>query len=173
MMTRMRRDMRARGAGACAAALLAIVAWTSAAQAIERKPLPPFQLRALDGGAVASDQLHTGQSQWLILYVTSECAACDRLIAALPAWQPNVLANTVIVVGGNADAARAYAQSRARQEPSLRVFVDADARVPQALAIAGAPVLVGVRAGQIEWSIAGVLNDPSALEPIVKNWLHE
>ena len=41
----------------------------------------------------------------------------------------------------------------------------------RALDLRGTPVLIGVERGEINWTIGGVLNDPGALESVVRKWV--
>lgn len=154
---------------AVVAVLLALAA--QQATAIERRPLPTFQVAALDGTAVASPQLAVG-GQWLLVYVAPGCAPCDRLLAAFKAWQtPDLLARTVIVVGGTTDGAKAYLAAALPPEVSaIRSYADPLASAWTSLQLTGTPVIIGVKDGAVNWSISGVLNDPRALESAVKTW---
>ena len=157
-----------------AAAAIAVVFAVVARQAgaIERRPLPTFQVAAFDGPMVASPQLAV-DGQWLIVYVAPGCTSCNRLLAALKAWQtPGLLARTVIVVGGTTDGANAYLATALPPEVSaIRKYADPFASAWTSLHLTGTPVIIGVKDGTIWWSISGVLNDPRALESAVRTWV--
>jgi hypothetical protein len=144
----------------------------SITRAIERKPLPGFQVLASNGGAVTSQQL-SQQPKWLIVYVTTGCPACDRLLDAIKAWQsPQLQVRTVLLVGGDPKVVPTYLSQRQASDPQLpSAFSDAQGQAWQALSLLSSPVVIGVQAGRIEWSISGVLNDPSALESAIKAWV--
>ena len=141
------------------------------AVADERRPLPPFTLVAPNGGTVASAQLST-ESRPLLVYVAPDCRACDRLIAALIEWQPSMPANRIVVIiGAAADVARAYAEERQIAETSaISWFADPLQSGASALGVQHVPALVAIDGGRIEWIVSGVLNEPAALEPIVRTW---
>jgi hypothetical protein len=140
--------------------------------AIERRPLPPFQLVAPDGATVVSTQMAV-PDQWLLLYVTAGCPSCDRLLAALKEWpSPGLVQRTRIIVGGDAAAAGAYIQQTLPPEVgTIPWYADAGREAWSALRLTGAPVLVGVRNGTIQWAISGVLNDPATLKSVVTTWV--
>jgi hypothetical protein len=48
--------------------------------------------------------------------------------------------------------------------------VDAAHEAYGALGLGGVPVILGVRGRTIEWTLAGVLADPGALESILTTW---
>jgi hypothetical protein len=39
------------------------------------------------------------------------------------------------------------------------------------LELKGAPALIGIDHGEVSWTISGVLNDPKALEFVVRKWV--
>jgi hypothetical protein len=125
------------------------------------------------GGAAAPGQQLSAQQRWLLLYVTPGCRSCDQLMASLKEWHtPQLAARTVIVVRANpADAAEYVASHLPSEASDVPWYIDATSSAWQALALTGAPVLVGVESGQIKWTISGVLNDPLALEPVVRSWV--
>ena len=138
----------------------------------EQRPLPAFTVVAPGGAAAPSQQLSTEQ-RWLLLYVTPGCRSCDQLLASLKEWHtPQLAARTVVVVRATpADAAEYIASHLPSEASDVAWYADATSAAWQALALTGVPVLVGIESGQIKWTISGVLNDPSALEPVVRSWV--
>jgi hypothetical protein len=138
----------------------------------EQRALPAFTVVA-PGGAAAPGQQLSAEQRWLILYVTPGCRSCDQLIASLKEWHtPQLAARTVVIVRANpADAAEYIASHMPAEASDISWYADAASSAWQALALTGAPVLVGVESGQIKWTISGVLNDPAALEPVVRSWI--
>ncbi|MFI5388057.1 MAG: TlpA family protein disulfide reductase, partial [Fimbriimonadales bacterium] len=141
-------------------------------QAIERKVLPSFQVVGPAGGAVSSLQL-SQQPKWLIIYATTGCPACDRLLTAIQSWQSTqIRSRTVLLVGGDPALIPAYISQRQANDPApLSAFSDVQGQAWQALSLSSSPAVIGIQAGKIEWSIGGVLNDPSALESAIKAWV--
>jgi hypothetical protein len=152
--------------------LLAMAVAPVEAREQQQRPLPAFTVMTPGGAPAPSRQLSTEQ-RWLLLYVSPGCRSCDQLLAALKEWHtPQLAARTVIVVRANpADAAEFVASRLPAEASDVSWYVDSTSAAWQALALTGAPVLVGVESGQIKWSISGVLNDPSALEPVVRSWI--
>lgn len=137
----------------------------------EKRSLPAFQVATLDGAAVASSQIGpAGQS--LLIYVTPTSPASARLLAAMKAWQTDAMAQRVVVViGAPVAAAQAFVSERATEFANVRWFADPQGEAWKALRLTGTPYLLGVRDGQIAWALAGVLNDPMALESVVRSWV--
>ena len=73
---------------------------------------------------------------------------------------------------GPSAAAAAYIAERLPPEAAaVAWYADETNDAARALEIQGAPVLVGVERGEIKWTISGVLNDPKALESVVRTWV--
>ena len=51
------------------------------------------------------------------------------------------------------------------------VFIDREGGGYRALRLTGMPELIGVREGQMMWSVAGVLNDAATVESVVRTWV--
>jgi len=154
-----------------AMAMAAVLSAALPADAQERA-LPAFEVQAPSGQAVASSAL-APQEKWLLIYVSSGCRACETLVRALPKWQSAaLLGRTVLVVGGAPEAAAAWVQRLVTPElPTMLWYGDASREAEQALALSGAPVLIGVQKGEVEWQLSGVLNSPAALESVIRSWV--
>ena len=141
-------------------------------EAREQRALPAFTVTT-PGGEAASGQQLSAEQRWLLLYVTPGCRSCDQLMASLKEWHtPQLAARTVIVVRAKPAEAAEYMASHLPAEASdVSWYADTASSAWLALALTGAPVLVGVESGQIKWTISGVLNDPAALEPVVRSWI--
>ena len=141
-------------------------------RATQQRPLPAFEVVAPSGAAVSSQQLST-ERRWLLLYVAPGCKSCDQLLGSLKEWHTSQLASrTVVVVRASRDQAAEYISSHMPAEASdLRWYADPGSAAWQALALTGTPVLVGIDAGEVKWMVSGVLNDPRALEPVVRSWV--
>jgi len=149
--------------------LLGLIAGSVAAQS---QALPPLDVVAADG-VPASVVRQPDPSSWLILYVSPECPPCDRLIQMLPTWQPAPSAGRVVVIVGAPLAdARAYVDG-INWLPASGVswFADPAGAAAKSLKLTGRFGLSGVRADRLEWTVAGVLNDPSSLKSVVESWL--
>jgi hypothetical protein len=162
--------MRMRSALIAGALLVTVGA--GAVRAIEQRPLPVFHVAGSGGAVVTSTQLAVAD-QWLLLYVAPGNRSCDLLLAALKDWQSAALIqHTVIIVGGAVQPAQAYLQQALPSEVSaIPWYADAQGEAWSTLRLTGTPVLIGVKKGVIQWSISGVLNDPTALESAVKTWV--
>ena len=155
-----------------AVCVLAAVVAAARIGAIEQRPMPVFRVVGANGASVSSAELGA-RDRWLLVYVAPGCRSCDRLLGALERWQSTqLLERTVIVVGGPADAAQQYIDTTLPAPiRSIAWYADAGGEAWQALRLNGTPVLVGVDKSTITWAISGVLNDPTALESVVRTWV--
>jgi hypothetical protein len=152
-------------------ALLVAGAYVSVA-AIEKRAIPSFSLTRLDGTTVDSAQL-TAETQYVLLYVRPDCRPCDRLLALVKsANSPQFTSRLVVVVNGDTTAGARYV---GRQIPAdagpVTWYADTDGGGYRALRLTGMPALIGVKDGQMMWSIAGVLNDAETVESVVRTWV--
>ncbi len=139
--------------------------------ASEQRPLPAFDVSTIEGATVSSTQV-SQPGKWLLIYVTPTSAASARLLAAMKQWEsPALNQRTVVVIGApGADATR-FVNERAQEFPAVRWLVDPRNEAWQALRLTGTPFVLGVNDGTIAWSLAGVLNDPKALESVIRSWV--
>lgn len=158
--------------GAAMAAL--VLTMTIGAGAIEQRPLPAFEITNAAGTVVPSATIGPG-GKWLLIYVTPECGTCVRLFKSMEQWNsPQVnLATVVIVQGPFAGAQRYAADNLPEALVGGRWFADVGDAGRSALKLTGAPVLIGMQDQQIKWAIAGVLNDPTALESALRTWVEK
>ena len=157
---------------ALALGVLCGLACGASAVAIERKPLPRFHALTPDGVALASDRLSI-ETRWLLVYLPPANPSSARLVSALVKWQnPAFVSRVVIIVGGPRDVAQAYIQKLTARSPApYRWLADPQLEAGLALGNGGSPMLIGVDRGITEWSLAGVLDDPAALESVVRRWV--
>jgi hypothetical protein len=146
----------------------------SVAAAADRRPLPAFSVATAGGVTTASSELVSRPGRWLLIYVTPGCLPCDRLLASLDSWDvvQQHAGRTVVLVADEPESL----ESRIRllmpgSAAAVRLYADIDRRAASALGVTGAPVVVGIEDGLIDWTVAGVLNDPKTLETLVRTWL--
>jgi hypothetical protein len=155
-------------------ASLVLVLGPAPAPAMPRGPLPSFDLSAADGTRVSGVDL-LGQQPWILVYAIPGCRPCDDLLAALGRVRSaGLLRQTILVVAASPREARAYVD---RTLPTglrrLRWYADDQAGAWRALQLAGAPMLIGIRDGRIEWGISGEVSDPESLDRLVSEWIGE
>lgn len=134
--------------------------------------LPQFSVASPAGEPIASDAL-TAEGQWLLVYLDPVTAPNSRLVGLLKAWQtPQLIARVVLVVDGKpSDVKRWLAKELGDQPPPLAWFADVDGSAGRALKAIGTPMLLGVRAGNVEWTLTGILSRVESLESIVRTWV--
>lgn len=156
------------------AVALALVSISPAASALagQRRPVPEVALLGRDGRA-ASVKAAIGDRTVVVVYLMPATAPSERLLEAMKTWSPPVDPGRVVLVvdGQSADAGQWLAAHLAPGgDAGPAVFFDVDGSGRKALGVTGAPTLMGVEKGEIRWDLAGVLNEPAALEPVLRNW---
>jgi hypothetical protein len=147
-----------------------ILLWTAGAAAIERMTLPAFALTDSAGRTVLSSQL-TRPGNWLLVYVGTDCPPCESVLNAVDQEEGAALAPRMAIVVNSTDAEAI--ERTVRRHPRLAGaswYADA-ADGAQALRATTVPAIFGLRDGTIEWSVAGVLNDPTDIKTIMSNWI--
>lgn len=137
------------------------------------RPLPPFTVVSATGQDVSASHLTT-EARWVLICVKPGATATSRLLAALASWQlpPATMNSLVFVVEGSVERASAYLASQPDPRASGLVwYADPDGRAARALGVTGALTLQGIRDGAIDWTVAGVLNDPAAFESVLRTWI--
>lgn len=140
------------------------------ARAAEKQPLPQSLVQTRDGAPVTLDQ-STGPESRVFIYVLPGSAVSTRLIAALSAWQLAAPERVSIVVGGEKAAAAAFAAAEHGLPSGVQWLLDPDRTFWTDLQVTGVPTLFGVRNGLVEWRLAGVLNEPTALKGVITSWV--
>jgi hypothetical protein len=140
--------------------------------AIEKRVLPPFTVTRPDGTAIDSRHL-TGEPQYVVLYVRPDCRPCDRLLSLVrSANSPQFTSRVVVIVNGQTAAGAAYVGRHIPADAGpVTWYADTDGAGYTALRLTGTPELIGVKDGQMMWSVAGVLNDAATVESVVRTWV--
>jgi hypothetical protein len=147
----------------------AIVLGTAlSAGAAEPRVLPALNVVTLDGTAV---EAHTvvKPGRWLLAYVRPQSGGSRSFVAALEKARAAAPEGVAVVVGGDLASARALADGF----PGLRQaswYVDVRGDAFRALGLSGVPVVLGLREGAIEWSLAGVVPDRKTLPSVLASW---
>ena len=155
-----------------AAFVAALIVAGATLAAIEQRPMPAFEVVNAAGAATSSAAIGPG-GKWILIYVTPECRSCQRLFTAMEEWNSAQRGGaTVVRVQGEHAAVQAYAAERLPAAVvGSRWYADASGAARRALALTGSPVIIGMRDQQISWALAGVLNDPAALESALRTWV--
>jgi hypothetical protein len=161
--------------GVLLAAVIAVMVGVAAgaAFAAEARPLPSFTVVSPEGREVTASSLTT-EARWVLIYLKPGGTATSRLFAALAGWQfsPESMKRLVFIVEGPVDKTAAYlAKQTASGLGDLVWYADPEGNAAQALGLTGAPALMGIRDGAIDWTLAGVLNDPAAYASVVRTWI--
>jgi hypothetical protein len=144
------------------------IAVATLAAAADKPPVPGSVVQTIDGAPVALDQF-VASGRWLVVYLLPDSPTSRRLVAALPEWQLGAYDHVTIVLGGKKEDAVAFA--RAHESLGAQWLVDADQAFSKGLPVTGAPTLLGVADGTVNWRLAGVLNDPNTMKSVVASWL--
>jgi hypothetical protein len=144
--------------------------WIAAAGAIERMKLPVFALTDNAGRTVVSTQL-ARPGNWLLVYVGTDCPPCESVLRSVgPEEAPSLAPRMAIVVNSTDAEAIDGLVGRYPSLAGASWYADA-AEGAQALRVTTVPAVFGVRDGTIEWSVAGVLSDPTDIKTIMSNWI--
>ena len=154
------------------AALVAclIVACARVGIAVERMALPAFTLMRGDATSVASQSLvQTGG--WVIVYVAPQCKPCQAILRSIDeTGNPSLVRRVVVVVAGATAESLRGESARYPNLAGATWLGDAANAIPQAIAGAAAPTILGLRGQMIEWSLAGVLMDATDLKSVLAKW---
>ena len=145
----------------------------ASSHAAEKRALPALPLVDVQGQAVATAAL-SSEPQWLLIYVSPASPATERLVAAMKTWELGTsLRKVVFVVDGRSTESAAWIDRvLPKTDENLPPrFVDPKGEARTALRVTGEPTLMGISHGEIAWGLAGVLNDPAAIEPVIRNWI--
>lgn len=150
-------------------ALMTMAVGPVAAQA--SRPVPEVAVAAPGGAMVPLTSLG-GEQPWLILYMGAPGSAASlRLLQAMESWALGGALSRVVVVVATAADAQPLASEWATRLPGVRWAGDPDNAMAKALGVRGAPTLLGIKGGAVDWVLAGVLNDPTMLRDVVKSWI--
>lgn len=149
-------------------AFVGLVCAATLADAADKRPLPATRVQGVGGGQVSLDQ--AGPESRVYVYITPESTVSRRFLVALRDWQVQAPERITLVVGGPQAEAAAFAAAD-HGLPGVQWLLDPERTFWADLQVTGVPTLFGVRAGLIEWRLAGVLNQPSALRGVVTSWV--
>ena len=141
--------------------------------ASEKRPLPDVAATAADGSRISLAAL-AAEGHWLLIHVATDSTPSARLVAGLKEWQaevPQLADRAVLVFSGSADQVGQFVSGRGDGMPAGRWLVDADGSAAKALRVTGAPTIIGVADGRIEWVLTGVLNDPKTFQKALTGWV--
>jgi hypothetical protein len=140
-------------------------------QAAEDKAVPVADVRTANGALVPlSSVLGTGRE---VLVLVSNNGVSERLLAAMAGW-PAVrwTAKTLVVVSGTPDNARRLISGAfKKRQASVRWAADEKSAIAAAFDEKSGALFVGLEDQKIRWTLEGMANAPTAVKPVVENWL--
>lgn len=154
-------------------AFVCAVAFARTAIATEPMPLPDFELTALDGRSIRTQEL-ASNGKWLLIYVQPNCRPCDVLLKLVTEPEFSALAGRLVIVVGGASAGEAA--SMAARFPDLAGAGWYAHRMKMAsvqMKAAGSPVAFGILQSTVVWNLNGVLPDPVRMKSILKSWIEQ
>jgi hypothetical protein len=142
-----------------------------AAPAAETTPLPAFEVIALDGSTVRSDELPV-DDKWLLVYMQPHCRPCDGLLRLFENKEEGTdhSRKVVVVVGGASAEEVGRMAEKTPWLPQSSWYADPRRQAARALRIQGSPVVMGVLNRNVEWNLAGVAADEERLKSILATW---
>ena len=152
--------------------LLFFLLSTGHVSAIEPVAVPVFTVQSMSDTPVGSAQI-SQDPRWILLYLTDGCRHCDDILRILEVFQgPSLSGRVVIVVGGGAPEDIIALIDAREKIASLGWYTDPDWSVYKTLPISGTPVVLGIREGVIEWSLAGTPWDVKTMRSVLLDWIN-
>lgn len=137
----------------------------------QRTPLPSVVLGDPGGGSVNLNGLGF-KGTWTLIYTKPQCKPCAQQLQLLKAASDAGFAKRIVIVGAGMSVQEI--QSLQRSTPHLqqaRWLTDLPQGVPRLLRLRGTPVLLGIRANRLEWTLNGVPPNQDLLRNSVLSWL--
>ena len=134
-------------------------------------PLPDFQVTGRNGRQVPSAELGSS-APWLLIYMSLDCGVCADLWSLLEAEQNRLPGGRVVLV---LQGSEARAGVMIKQHPRLRqydFYFDAQQDAWTKLALTGQPVILGIRDGQIAWSMSGLVGETANWRTALQSWVN-
>jgi hypothetical protein len=153
-------------------ALVAVIAITLGivATAVERGPLPSVELTARDGAVLRADTV-ARDGKWVIFYVHTGCRSCEAVLAALDGLEPGVGARVTIVAHAKDADELANIAARYPRLADVQWLGDATGALGERVAPQVAAAVVGLQGSMVEWSVNGIVTDPTQVTSLVAAWL--
>jgi hypothetical protein len=150
--------------------VLAAIMITSAAMAIENKPLPSFEVKNASGSTVDSSSWKI-QGKWVVIYLEGRCAPCTHLLVRLTKDKyPQLARQTIIIVGGVQAGDVKVLEKEFPDLAQAKWYADPERNAHKALNLHGAPVTLGIQDKILRWAISGVPPSPRLLPSVLKKW---
>jgi hypothetical protein len=147
-----------------------VLVWAAAAGAIERPPVPVFEMTDAAGGIVSSSQL-TRAGNWLLVYVRPDCPPCESVLRSVDREEHPGLPSRIAVVMNTTDVGAIERVAAGFPGLAGASWYADSSNGAQALSVTTVPAVFGFRGGTIEWSVAGVLTDTTDIKAIISNWV--
>jgi hypothetical protein len=152
---------------ACLAPLLLLV---QAVVAIENKPLPGFDVQALDGSPSNSSDWAM-QGKWVVIYLEGQCGPCTHILVRLKKDKyPRLASRAFIIVGGMQPGQVKAMQNGFADLSQATWYADPARNAVRALNLHGAPVTLGVEDKTLRWAISGNPHSKELLPSVLKKW---
>lgn len=135
-------------------------------------PLPNFQVNRPDGTAMTSAQI--GQTgNWFLVYTKANCPNCDKFLLVLSqTGNASLFSHLVVVIDGATPDKLPQIAAKFPVLSGTRWFTDSAQSCASALQIKALPVIFGIRASTVSWSIVGIPGgDRTKLKSILKGWI--
>lgn len=151
--------------------LILIAALSGTGTAIERVPLPAVDLVDREGDPVRADRIGGG-GRAVLIYVHASCPGCEAVLSALEGmeWTDDPPRVIVIAEGHGPDGLTALAV-RFPRLGRVQWLADPAGALGQRIAPQLMATIIGVQAGIVEWTVAGVVTSRAQLRTLAESWL--
>ena len=147
------------------------MALSVATAAVEQTPLPAVDLTTRDGTIVRADQIARAGT-WVIVYVHVGCGSCEAVLSALDGVESADMTARVTIVSDSKDRDElARAMARFPHLGGVQWLADASGAMGERVAPHAVATVLGLRGTTIEWSVVGVVTEPSQVTSLVTAWL--
>lgn len=153
--------------------ILALTAMALAAdpKASAKKPLQAFQVQNSVGAVVNSTDLAlTGN--WLLIYVTANSRPSELMLSQM---KPDAYApfadHIVIIVGGVSGPGLANWATKYDGVAGAHWYADPQRDAFKKIGLHGSPVEIGLKDGDMEWTLSGMTTDTASFQSTLLDWL--
>ena len=141
------------------------------AEAASPRQLPELHLLPMFGEPLTAAQVQFPDT-WMLIYLSGVENIDRGLLVGMEVFFEHPAAGKVaVVVPGINQQALVDLRKKHEKLLALRWFADQDRSAAKAFGLAGTTMIMGMRGGAIQWSVAGSGMPPQRLRSLLADWL--